>query len=259
MLAAHPSVVSFPETHFFLRVLSGRRAGRVSGLASRDAGEHLDDVYRKIGRRGAQPDGSLGRFMARQYVNAFVETLDAIARERNASAWVEKTPGHLHAIRWIERYIRGARFIHVVRDGMDVVASLYEVSKSHPDVWGARTVEECAARWLGDIEITRRYLSRRGHTFVRYERLVDQPEAELRRLCDFLGLEFDPLMLERRDHVVAEVVLAGESWKDRTARAVHASHGKFEHVLDDDQQQAVMTYVDSVDLDDLDRLSKLAA
>ncbi|WP_374201717.1 sulfotransferase [Blastococcus sp. KM273129] len=57
---------------------------------------------------------------------------DAAARERGADTWVEKTPATLYALDLVEQLVPGAQVVHVVRDGVDVVASLCAVAEAAP-------------------------------------------------------------------------------------------------------------------------------
>jgi hypothetical protein len=90
-----------------------------------------------------------------------------------------------------------AVFVHIVRAGRDVVASLYDVAKSNPEEWGGfRDLDSCINRWLEDVEITRSRMGHPRHMPVRYERLVNDPERELRTVCESIGLPFERKMVD---------------------------------------------------------------
>ncbi len=83
-------------------------------------------------------------------------------------------------------------YVHLLRDGHDVVASFR-------DRWGYTSAARAArgewaryvlaARALGDRLPADRFLE------LRYEGLVDDPERECRRLFDFLAEDWDPAVL----------------------------------------------------------------
>ena len=175
----------------------------------------------------------------RRSVGAFVEVLDALTLAQGGTVWVEKTPGHLHYIDLIETHIPDALLIHLVRNGEDVVASLYEVSTEHPEVWGTpATLEKCITRWTGDLELTQRHIHKPQHTLVRYEQLLDRPQSVLTKLCKFIGVEFDPSMLSEHSSVVQKLVIESETWKD-SARADGLHRPvvrKFDQIFDQEQQ-----------------------
>lgn len=249
LLAAHPLVVSFPETHFFRFVAPQHRLPRALGLASSRARSRIGEFASELGR----PE-LMKRFpfhvTARGATRSFVRLLDDLAHEQEARMWVEKTPGHLHHIAPIEQRVAGARFVHVVRNGEDVVASMYEVTHAHPDVWGgARSLDECIDRWLGDLAITRGCAGRRDHCIVRYETLVERPHGELERLCSFLELEYVESMLELQADAAEPLVLDSEPWKERAKMALQMSERrKFDELFDDYQRRHVTRRLAGADL-----------
>jgi len=85
-----------------------------------------------------------------------------------------------------------ARLVHLVRDGRDVARSCIGMG------W-AGNVWHGAERWIEAEELWRGLVPRidpARRLDVSYEALIREPEAELRRLCAFLGTDFDPGMLE---------------------------------------------------------------
>ena len=238
MLAAHPRIASFPETHFFERV-SPRFASVGMASPKRRDRRRLLQFLSEVGH--PEMECLIPRYAVtlRRSVGAFVEVLDALTLAQGGTVWVEKTPGHLHYIDLVEAHIPDALFIHLVRNGEDVVASLYEVSTEHPEVWGApATLEECVTRWTGDLKLTQGHIRKPQHTLVRYEQLLDHPQSVLANLCRFIGVEFDPGMLSEHSSVVQKLVLESEIWKD-SAR-VDGLHRpmvrKFDQLFDQEQQ-----------------------
>lgn len=123
----------------------------------------------------------LGRFH-------LLTALAASARQDGCTTIVEKTPRHIHVVDRILETLPSARIVYAVRDGRDVACSL------------ARRVgyiQHGIDRWLEDNQAGLAALAAhpgRVH-LLRYEELIDDPEAALRRLCDVLGEPFDPAML----------------------------------------------------------------
>ncbi len=84
------------------------------------------------------------------------------------------------------------RFIHLIRDGRAVAASFRRKHRGM-NIWQA------ARRWRHDHRKNLRRLSRHPAEAVlpvRYEELKSDPEREVRRICGFLGIPFEPSMLE---------------------------------------------------------------
>lgn len=252
LLAAHPEIATFPESHFFQTVVPRRRSLRVFGVASRRARPRFERFLGELGcdeERWRLPASAV---MVRRYVAAFVGLLDSLAQQQGKSAWLEKTPRHLRYIKCIEKFVEGASFIHIVRDGADVVTSLYEVTHEHPGVWGgAMSLERCVGRWIEDVRISRDHLHKPNHALVRYERLVQDPEAVLTELCGFLGVEFSEAMLLERSAAAKRVVLESEPWKASVGGAIaNANSKKFFELFDEAQRKYVLSRLSAVDLDE---------
>lgn len=102
---------------------------------------------------------------------------------------VEKTPIHLlHASR-IRRIFPKAKMLLVLRDGRAAVASLMEVGRSPSSWWRGAPAEvtDATKMWRKYAEAA---LEERARcTTIRYEDLLDAPEAKLRELLQELGLD----------------------------------------------------------------------
>lgn len=102
-------------------------------------------------------------------------------------AWGDKTPyTTFHYTRLLRVWPR-ARFIHLLRDGRDYVASYLDAQSRHE---GKLSVRDVALRWRDAVEICQRIAARAGERFrvVRYEDLVRQPEDVVGSVGRFLEL-----------------------------------------------------------------------
>ena len=83
-----------------------------------------------------------------------------------------------------------AQFLHICRDGCDVVYSALRGGFFDD-------LEAAAQRWLHVESQTRRFSRRHADRSLdlRYEDLVARPEEVVRSVCAFLGVEFEPAML----------------------------------------------------------------
>ena len=117
---------------------------------------------------------------------------------------IDKTPRHTEHVALLTEAYPDARFVHLVRDGRDVVPSL----RSMP-YFPARFAD-AALYWreraLSGREARTICGSDRFHE-LRYEDLVTDPERHLEALCQFLAIDYAPEMLEYTTR--AESVIAG--------------------------------------------------
>ncbi len=254
MLAVHPKIQSFPESKFFLYLVSlpEHRSQRYAlGLIAPRLHPMLCQFLADIGHPELQRHlPSLP--LIRLYTRSFVQILNRLTLDQGKHIWLEKTPDHLRYIKYIERHIPQAQIIHIVRSGTDVIASLYDLSQTHPERWGRyfKTLDACIDRWIEDIEISRFYYGQTHHTFVRYEDLVNTPQAVLINLCQFLGIEFEPQMVDEYAKAAQSLIRSRELWKTDVMGAIRPpTADKFARVLGHDQQQHVRQRLASVSLD----------
>lgn len=206
LLASHPNVWSLPETHFFRRVEVYRRGPR-GLLVEPGADALLREISSSVGvRHPFRPRWlTIGRCIRR-----FATILDTAAAAEGARVWVEKTPGHLNYIPLIARFLPDARYVHVTRQGADVVASVVQVTREHPGWDGARSIDEAAERWRADIAATRQYDGTPGHSIVCYEELAADPVSVLRPVWELL--EVEEISPDHRAGIAA-LISDREPWK----------------------------------------------
>ncbi len=134
------------------------------------------------------------------------EVLDAETRRRGKLIWCEKTPRNLEALDLLAKLYPDARFVCLYRNRLDTVFSLLETSRYRPMVplrkYMARQPETLIGAateyWTDGISSLLAFerQHRKNSYRVRYEDVVAQPEATLPALFSFLGLEWDPRLID---------------------------------------------------------------
>jgi Sulfotransferase family len=147
-------------------------------------------------RWGVPEANALERVRALQRPD-FADVIEALymsyADTGNKVRWGDKTPIYVRQIPLLARLWPDARFVHVIRDGHDVALSYLSVP------WGPTTIWEAARKWTKDVSAGRRAghdLAAGKYLEVRYEDLVSDPGAELRKICALADLPFTTEMLE---------------------------------------------------------------
>jgi hypothetical protein len=119
------------------------------------------------------------------------------------SRFSEKSPSNVLVLETLARIAPEAKLIFVLRDPRAVVASMKEVRARYqrdgtpvPLIVGSPFASIETAR--SHIEAGLRAMDDLGDRVlrVRYEALVQHPEAETRRWCEFLGLDWVSTMLD---------------------------------------------------------------
>ena len=171
------------------------------------------------------PESSLlaGRFMKEELVKHFeisTEELEQLRRSATDHAhlielffthyaarqgktrWAEKTPTNVRHLAYVFRNFPNAKFVHVVRDGRDVVCSLrtypkYRIVDGQPIPTNIRrSLRACIHRWLQDTTAGMAWRRHPNYMELRYEDLVEDLEPNLKRLCAFVGEPWSQELLE---------------------------------------------------------------
>ncbi len=106
--------------------------------------------------------------------------------------WGDKTPYNTLKLDWIDLIFSNAKYIHIIRDGRDVVSSYLKMGRY-------KTVEEAAHRWKKSIELCEEFKKNKSeneYIEIRYEKLVTEPDHEIKCICNFLNIDFDISMLD---------------------------------------------------------------
>ena len=116
-------------------------------------------------------------------------------------------------------------------------------------------VERLAKKWKKAITVARRQGSKVGHYLeVRYEDLIADTEPTLRRICEFVELEFDPGMLtyyEGAADRLAEIAHTLPEREDRTALAADARLSKHEMTTKPPERERIFAWRGEMSDEDL--------
>ncbi|MDX6290267.1 MAG: hypothetical protein QOH42_2066 [Blastocatellia bacterium] len=108
------------------------------------------------------------------------------------SRWGDKTPLYCMNLPAIRKVLPEARFVHIIRDGRAAALSLKRMWFSPSDKIG-----ELASYWRNCVlEARRAGIGRPDYLEVRYEELILNAEATLKRICNFIDLEYNETMLQ---------------------------------------------------------------
>lgn len=198
-LNAHPLVAVPPESRFITELWSGEDAvDRDTFLAALSEhkrflawGLSIEDVRRQLGERKTLP-----------YTDAISGTYEAYVAKNGKRYWGDKTPRYVEHIPFLAEKFPEARFIHLVRDGRNVA-----LSYSHVD-FGPKNVARAARLWqrrVGAGIRDGRSLPPGRYIEIRNEDLATDTETEVKKVCEFLDLEFDPKMLDEDERAKGEV------------------------------------------------------
>jgi hypothetical protein len=234
MLDAHPDLAIPGETHFIPALLRRwkqmaaddvpdpeRRREALELITShprwRDLGVDRDALEDHLFSLPEPDAGDAARAVFVVYAEA-----------RGKPRWGDKTPAYLTKMPRIQRAMPEAAFVHVLRDGRDVAMSWAEVS------WGVHDPAEAARRWVRRITAARRHVGRlRAGSYLelRYEDLVSDPEAALRRVAEHLDLPWDAAMLDYHREARERMAPAMRELRSVYGRTITAEERERQHAL----------------------------
>ncbi len=236
MLAAHPVFDCGPETHFLSRWarLSRRERGRILEPADwpRRACAYVTSL--SLGKQPVYPMYGLTAQDVRDWLASrppslavMLESLTAQRAHRaGKTRWVEKTPRHLEVPELITDTWPHARIVRIVRDPRDAAVSLTKVPFGTPSLLTNLSVLARMNEAAADF-----YRASPRALTVRYEDLVATPERELRRICDFVAVEYQPGMVDDRSGATG-VAASHEWWKgDATGPLDGSRSGRWTHEM----------------------------
>lgn len=182
-LGAHPAIASADESMFLLNLW------------------HLYSCWFKgqNSRQWKPLEGFVDEKTLLDGIQALAELLfRSMAAKQGKTIALDHTPWYSALVPFIRALFPQARFVHMVRDGRAVVASLannYKTGRS----WGGSTLEERTQLWSTMVQASLRGQSivGEGKFFeMRYESLCADPLKELSTLLGWLDLTFSDEVLK---------------------------------------------------------------
>ena len=198
MLDSHPELAVTNDSHLIPRSVFGQKVDFKTALTPALFDEitgfkrfHVLSIEHAAAVRRATESATLAEFVT--------ALLDDYAEGRQKPLAGEKDPEYVRRLPLIHRLFPEARVIHIVRDGRDVALSTLDWVTPQRflgrlSLWREEPIAACALWWRRQVAagidggrlIGERYLE------VRYEQLVQDPEAVLRDACRFLAVPYSP-------------------------------------------------------------------
>ena len=167
-----PKHLELSEKEIISRLVEHDYKGRLRELIDATKLEEVDNIRALIGR-----------------------SLQQKLQQEKRRVWGDKSPGLQHWLPELLLLIPQAKLIHIVRDGRATAASMHKRARKHL-LWSAQ-------QWVdGNLTALQHQfiLGKEQMMVLRYEDLLRDPEESMRRVCNFLGINFDPTVLDLSQH-----------------------------------------------------------
>jgi len=137
-----------------------------------------------------------GMFLANRFYieDDYLNKFNAAAAAEGKSLILEKTPRHVWHVDYIRRKYPDSKFILTTRDGRETVASLYERTQDF---------QASLTRYQDDSILSLRQLGQKDTLLARYEDLIEAPAGLMQQICRWIGVDFEPEMLEYHQKPIA--------------------------------------------------------
>jgi hypothetical protein len=173
---------------------------------------------------------------------ALIDTLaEYYCHEKAAQLWSEKTPVHALHLPELYQLYPNAKLVCLMRDPRDVLTS--HVTRWNKEQASNRFVFDRAASLKNYLYQLRNKnpFPASSQVWLRYEDLTQAPEPELRRLCTFLGVDYNAAMLEFHQHSIMPETLRVHH--PRLEQPLTTSRqGRYKQMFSDTQQQLLAQF-----------------
>lgn len=196
------------------------------------------EIDLKVVRKAAESIAPEDRSLAEIFNVLYTEY--GLKHDPGKIRWGDKTtPGYFNYLRKLQMVFPKARFIHIVRDGRDCVASSIDAG------FFDKNIEEAARAWKYNVKecrkLGRRIQNENRYHELRYEDLINLPKEKIDALCCFLDLEPDSDMMESlgSNHCTLPDVPAIGHHKNVQKPIFQDSVGKWKHKLPESEIEKV--------------------
>ena len=239
ILNRHPDIATGPETYLFIHKQLYQNwgkyknrligTGKIFGLKSqgwfiKNGADLLQTEYgwdRANLKRIIQESPDFIQFAE----NYFSKNL----ANQNAQIWIEKSPSNAIALKEFLNHFPKGKVIHTCRNPYDTVASLMSRGMN---------VYNAVAVYLVNSALALRAETGKYYE-IKYEKLVNLPEQELRILLGFCNLNFDEKILEGETAKTQKM----PGWKQNERGAIQKSSlGRFYDLTDHQREMIKATF-----------------
>jgi len=230
LLDFHPDILVMPGDSYYYNKYSKGIREDFNDIASYW-------VHRVVNPTGQEPfwffgseEKVLKTFLA--YLNYFIKTtnnntficvvksfyvMNAIFLKRFPQKyWVEKTPHNELNAQELSRLFPKAKFIHVLRDPLDNIASLKRLDDFRDWKWSALSHAKMIKKLLVSARRNQEILGSEKYLVIKYEDLTANLSSVMKIVSEFLKIPFDPILLiptENGSPAVANSMFQGDRVK----------------------------------------------
>lgn len=211
ILAAHPAIAMSPQTQF---LPIWRKKYAHLDLSKSDNFHLFWQAFQQgenFSQIGIDSQKTLSQILAigtPSFKNIYTSVLQEYALKEQKPRWGEKTPNSYRYVKVLLKWYPEARIIWMVRDPRAVAASLLEVP------WASNQVDIHAITWCRSINILEKWINNEQIKMVKYENLVNSSEHIVKQVCEFIGEEYTPDIIQNRSEKTSPIINR-DNWSEK--------------------------------------------
>lgn len=157
-------------------------------------------------------------------------------------AWVEKTP--LNEFRTIAGMAISpeAKFIHILRDGRDNLASIKKLYQNRNWPWNVQANVMDLTRSLRQGLANRAALGEGVYRLLRYEDLLADPGENMCSIADFLGIPYEPSLIQPTENGAPARTNSMYRQDQTTGQLLQSRRSRWLEELTAEEQDALLTH-----------------
>ncbi|MBW6481542.1 MAG: sulfotransferase [Vicingaceae bacterium] len=146
----------------------------------------------------------------------------------NKSIIGDKNNYYINHLEELNLIFPNVKYIHLVRDGRDVACSYKNINKLNPNLKYIPKVSSdivaIANEWNNNIITIENFIQNHNSITIRYEDLISKPVEILKKICNFLDVEYEEEMLNY--HQNNDEPLSTLHWKGKTKETIDEKNKK---------------------------------
>ena len=190
VLGLHSQCVATPESNFAIDVFNDLQP--IAEKNIREVRQAIEDHWRfKTWALAADWEQAAATDDYRALIFDLADQYGRKRLKKNGHIWIDHNPTNMRDSKRMEEIFPRSKYIHIIRDGRGVAKSIIPLN------WGPSAVETAAYWWMAFVAagVVAEMNFGANALRVKYEDLLSNMEDEVRRICDFCEIDFEPAML----------------------------------------------------------------
>lgn len=158
-------------------------------------------------------------------INIFEWIYSKYAQIKETKYWCCKSLQNIHFFEEIEESDLHPYYIHIVRDGRDVALSMQK------SLAGNKHIYYIAQQWKKEQELAlkiEKKVQKNRFITIFYEDLIENPKMSLQKICAFLNIDFEEIMLQYfNSNESTKTANAGDRWVNLKKPIIEKNKGNY--------------------------------